>query len=493
MLMRTPEEELMRQRWEESYSQLPTLVEEFGEAKLGRKSRGKTLARAVKLAAATPASSLPAMSSSRAEQEMLYRFFNNEAVSVEQLTEPHIRGTVERANAMGRVLAVHDTSSISYGGNATRKGLGFLNDGGHGYFLHLGLAVSADTWRVPLGVLGSEAMVRVKLSDKTRTWRQKRDNPDKESLRWKRGIERVEALFEGAQTEVVHVADREGDDYVLVAEQLQAERLFVIRQQYDRLLERSELQQDEQVEAPRRVRELLAQAMVSCDREVRISARKQDRSTEKRKTYPARETRTARLCISAASVCIRRPTDLARKGLPASIQLNVVHVWERDVVPGLEPVEWYLMSSLPIDSEEQILQIVDFYRARWVIEEFFKALKTGCAIEKRQLESKDPLLRILALFLPIAHRLLLLRNLPRIAPQAPASMVLTDSQITVLRLKLPKHALPPQPTIKQAFTAVAALGGHFSSRDPGWLVLGRGFEKLLWIEQGFLMASGYFS
>ena len=158
------------------------------------------------------------------------------------------------------------------------------------------------------------------------------------------------------------------------------------------------------------------------------------------------------------------------------------------------PVEWYLMSSLPIDSLEHILQIVDFYGARWVIEEFFRALKTGCAIEKRQLESKDPLLRLLAVFLPIAHRLLLLRSLPRTAPELPASVVLTESQITVLRLKLPKHALPPLPTVKQALMAVTALRGHFPAHcDPGWQVLGRGFEKLLWREQGFLIASGSLS
>jgi hypothetical protein len=97
-------------------------------------------------------------------------------------------------------------------------------------------------------------------------------------------------------------------------------------------------------------------------------------------------------------------------------------------------------------------------------------------------------------FLPIAHRLLLLRSLPRTAPNLPASIVLTNSQLTVLRLKLPKHLLPPAPTVQQALFAVAALGGHFSARRfPGWQVLGRGYEQLILLEQGFLLASGAFS
>jgi IS4 transposase len=494
MLMKVGEVELTSQGWEEYYKGLPTLREEFARADLGRASRNKTLDRVVKLAEARPERSLPQMSASKAEREMFYRFFGNEAIEAEKLLEPHVLGTVERAKQMGRILAVHDTSGISYGGRGKREGLGYLNDGGHGYFLHLPLAVSADGWRVPLGVLGFEAMVREKLSDKSLTWRQKREDPNKESRRWNRGIDGVEALFAGSDTEVVHVLDREGDDYELVAEQVEAGRSFVIRQKFDRLLDHSELSQEQRTEAPRKVREVLEQAALVCEREVRLSARRQDRSTEKRKTHPARDSRIARLCISAAAVRIKRPAELSRKALPAFIELNIVHVWERDVPEGLSPVEWYLMSPLPIDTEEQILQIVDFYRARWVIEELFKALKTGCAIEKRQLESKDALLRLLAVFLPIAHRLLLLRSLPRTAPNLPASIVLTNSQLTVLRLKLPKHLLPPAPTVQQALFAVAALGGHFSARRfPGWQVLGRGYEQLILLEQGFLLASGAFS
>jgi DDE family transposase len=69
------------------------------------------------------------------------------------------------------------------------------------------------------------------------------------------------------------------------------------------------------------------------------------------------------------------------------LTLNVVRVWEPKPPRGAPAVCWMLYTSEPIDTAEQLLTIVDQYRSRWVIEEFFKALKTGCAFEKRQLES----------------------------------------------------------------------------------------------------------
>jgi hypothetical protein len=132
---------------------------------------------------------------------------------------------------------------------------------------------------------------------------------------------------------------------------------------------------------------------------------------------------------------------------------------------------------------------VGWYRSRWLIEEFFKALKTGCAYEKRQLESLDTLLVALALLAPIAWQLLVLRHLARTLPDAPATALFTDRQLRVLRAASPGTALSATPTLGHALRTVARLGGHLRQNgEPGWLVLGRGLQKLRWMEVGWAAA-----
>jgi hypothetical protein len=137
---------------------------------------------------------------------------------------------------------------------------------------------------------------------------------------------------------------------------------------------------------------------------------------------------------------------------------------------------------------------VDAYRCRWVIEEYFRALKSGCAFEKRQLESMHTLLNALALFVPIAWRLLALRTIGRDTPDTPATEVLTAVQIRCLSFLL-RHRkrpdLPSNPTARDALMGIAGLGGHIKNNgDPGWIVLGRGLDTLLTAQLGYQAAIG---
>ena len=137
---------------------------------------------------------------------------------------------------------------------------------------------------------------------------------------------------------------------------------------------------------------------------------------------------------------------------------------------------------------EQALAVVDGYRARWVIEEYFKALKVGCAIEKRQLESYDALCNALAIFTPIAWKLLELRTVARTEPNAPATTVLTPVQLDVLRA-CGHRKISAIPSLREALLSVASLGGHIRNNgEPGWQVIGRGFERLLVLETGWVAA-----
>jgi hypothetical protein len=186
--------------------------------------------------------------------------------------------------------------------------------------------------------------------------------------------------------------------------------------------------------------------------------------------------------FAARRVSFKRPKVLPEDKYPDSIDLNVVRVWEPNPPEGEQPIEWKLVTREPVETPEQILKVVDFYRCRWPIEEFNKALKTGCNAEGRQLIEANALLNAVALLVPIAWSLLHLRTLANAPKPPPASAVLAPAQIAVLKAhpKTQKHfqsASPP--TSRDALYAVAALGGHLKRNGaPGWLTLFRGYKTL---------------
>src|SRR5689334_8792080 len=120
-------------------------------------------------------------------------------------------------------------------------------------------------------------------------------------------------------------------------------------------------------------------------------------------------------------------------GDPATLPLNLVCVIETAAPAGEEPIEWFILTSEPIDSAEAIAKVVRHYKARWTIEEFFRVVKSGCAFEARQLESRDALLKLLAISLAHSWRVLGLRSAARSQPHSPATTVLSPLQISILK------------------------------------------------------------
>ena len=286
-----------------------------------------------------------------------------------------------------------------------------------------------------------------------------------------------------SRADVIHVMDREADAYETFAGLQASGQKFVIRLSHDRSI----LSNGSEPEFAK-IFAALESAEPIVEREVPISRRpKRKQSPRADRLHPPREGRLARLKIAVSKIEVKRSPGLS-KDLPASVTLNYVRVFEVDVPEGEEAVEWRLMTTESTETVEDILNVVDWYRARWVVEEFFKALKTGCGFEKLQLESLPALLHALAIFPSVAWRLLMLRSLARNSPEEPASQALTEIQVKLL-VADPKLKVPKQPTIRQAMLGIAALGGHIKNNgDPGWLTLGRGFDRLLEREMGWITA-----
>jgi hypothetical protein len=296
-------------------------------------------------------------------------------------------------------------------------------------------------------------------------------------------VERVEEKV-AARASLIHVMDSEADDYTLLWNLQNSKRRFVMRLCYDRRLdsEATGSRPNEKTKA------FVARAKVRATREVSLARRKRAIAGGRSRRAAPRTQRDAVLAITARKVVLRRPSYVEQEEASPLLSVNVVAVREKSPPRGAVPVEWFLLTTEAIETQEQILAVVDAYRARWMIEEYFKALKSGCSVQKRQLESKATIEKALALFTPVAWALLRMRTLSRRSPNAPATTVLSAVQIKLLReqTKLP---ISTESNVLDAWSAVARLGGHLKNNGPpGWQLIGRGYSNLLILEAGYKIA-----
>lgn len=468
-------------------SRVGTVGDELESADFGDERLRRRLLTIADAAASAPGASFPQMTGSDGELEGVYRFLSNERVKPEGILLPHLLATLARARDEKDVLVVHDTTLFTFGGTSPREGLGWVHKrgGAQGFFGHFALAVAADGSRRPLGLAGLTTLVREgKPLGRRVSGKKRNERGDKESDRWIEVAIAVHERLPGA----VHVMDREGDSFDLYESMSGAGISYVIRAREGRT--RIAVENGERIP----VAELAAQQPVMLRRTVALSRRTRRSAVSRLSTFHApREEREANLEVRAVSVSLPRPTSQSRWIKPRQIAVNVVSVSERGQPKDVEPVSWMLITNLPIATQRDVERIVDAYRARWIIEEFFKALKTGCAFEKRQLESFHALMNALALFCVVAWRLLLLRSTARDSPDAPAESALTPRQVRLLKAiaelrdpRLHRVVLPAVPRAADVLQAVAGLGGHLKKNGfPGWQTLSRGYDALLLLELGW--------
>lgn len=432
---------------------------ELGKAELGDARRSARLEAIVERMAVQPDAGFPEIARDESELEAIYRFMSNRHVTPEAILEPHIVGSVSRAAGHESVIVAHDTTHNHFEGE--RVGLGRLNQKNHGFWAHVALALSTD--REVFGVVGLKYGTRhgpAKWSGARRIAAFSKDDPS-EYLRWPQLVCEVGARF--GRGRAIHVMDREADWFELLKHLVTSEERFVIRMAHDRVVK----------PGAEHISDVLSGARTIAEREVQLSERAEGGSAKDRATHPPRKPRMARLEISASRSDVSSTTSVGK------LQLNFVRVIERDPPEGNAPVHWTLTTTEPIETAEQVLRVVDAYRARWVIEEFFKALKTGCSFEKRQLGSYRALLNALAVSLPIAAFLLRLRDTGRRRPDTPARDVM-DRHLLAILVQLARRPMRADPTARDVMYALAGLGGHLPRNgDPGWMTLGRGHERLL--------------
>lgn len=437
----------------------------------------KRRARVIEVLRDHPDQSYPQALGTDGDIEGFYRLVENRRVRPQGLLGPHYEEVVQRAASSDEVLIISDTTKVTHQTATLEGGFGPLSGGKKlGYHVHAALAVDAET-HTPLGTLAMENWARKPRTDgggkrnADKRWKA----PDKESLRWLRTALTASKRL-GDRARAIHVMDREADSYELFSALVSSGDGFVIRGNHDRKLASGQLS------------ELAEAAETKFERSVYVSKRQANEMPAAQRKHPPRKSRWTRLSVKAFRVVLQSPPKLP--DLPEQLELSLVYVVEEEPPEGEEPICWTLLTTEPVDTLEQIARVVDVYRGRWLIEEFFKAIKTGCRFEERLFESVHTSANALAVTMTFAYKMLVLRQVAQEEPTVPAKHVLDADRISLLRAiaktQLDKRdRLPPRPTVADVLHVIARLGGFLRhNRRPGWLVLGRGWQKFLFLEAG---------
>jgi hypothetical protein len=431
---------------------------QFGSCHLGNIARTR---RAVKTAiqfAANPDASTPDQMERWSDLKAAYRLFDQEQVTFTALAEPHWQQT--RALGTGTCLLIGDTMATDFGVHRHIKGLDSSSNGnGRGFLLHSSLMVQADTREV-IGLAGQELFYRQARRNPEENSYQRRQR-ERESEVWGRVIDLVGTPATGVK--YLHVCDRGADNTEVFYHCRERRCGWIIRA--------AQLRRRGDTPDGRRVNlsDWLAIQPVLGTYELSVRATAENKA------------RTARLEIRAAPFVLLSPkeqSDYLRKFGRQGIAEWVVAVREINPPKNVTPVQWVLHTSEPVNTFEQAWQILEYYEARWLVEEFHKCVKTGCRLESRMYESAARLEALAGMLSVLAVRLLQMKSVARRQPELSAEHVVPRAWLDMLRAVRQR----PIRTIRDFFRHLAGLGGFLMRKrdgEPGWITLWRGLEKLL--------------
>lgn len=404
---------------------------EFHDLELGDGRRTQRLIKLVDDLSAQPTGSIPLACGGWPETKAAYRLMDNPAVEWREILEVHTTRTVERMAGQPVVLCLQDTTELDFTSQPGIAGLGRLSyEAQHGLYVHPTLAVTPAG--LALGVLDAWMWAR-----------KPKDQPDvKESTRWVEGYEIVADLAGAApDSRLVYVADREGDLRALIdaAARRGTPADWLIRSKHDRKTTTGE-----------KLWARLARSGPLGEVEFALPAAP-DR--------PARRVRQTLYCEVV--------TLPAHHGQPA-VTVTAILAREERPPAGEKAIEWRLLTNRTAETLEQVVELIDWYRRRWLVEIFFRIWKSGCRVEALQLATLERLERALVIYLIIAWRILHLVTWGRDCPNLPCNVVFDPEEwqaawIVGYRAKPPK-APPP---LGQMVRLIAGFGGFLGRKHDG--------------------------
>lgn len=420
--------------------------------------------------------SLPQIFCTGADLKGAYRFFDNNLVTPEKILEPHKIETVKRCKHQKLVAVLQDSSDLDFDYMECLEGFESLHSNvDKGFRIHPSLVITDKG--TPLGVLATLNYTRVE-NVLPKKHRNSLPIEEKESYRWLLGYREACKLAEQIPgVQVVSIGDREGDIYECLAEAEKTDTHhkadILVRSNHNRCLADASDTTNDKLEKK------LIRCPVSYESKVILNRYRRDEHT-------------ANVAIRASKVLIQAPNTSKKKTLPP-LEMNAVLVSEIDPPKGEQPLHWLLLTTLPIDSLEEIQLIVSLYSKRWCIEIFFKVIKSGCKIDSPHLQTTTRIENFIALSMIVAWKVMLATYLPREYPNDPCTVVFTEIEWKLAyRAAYRNMPLPEEiPTLQVAVRLVAMLGGYQKRKaPPGIQTVWRGIVKLMDMEYGYELTQG---
>lgn len=434
--------------------------EQFQSCELGDSRRTN---RAVTIAAqfaANPSGSTPEQTESWSDCKAAYRLFDCEDVTFAGLATPHWNQT--KARVSGHYLLLGDTTVVSFDGEREISGMGIVSSGSaKGYLLHSSLMVTADSSHQIVGLAGQTIHYRQRVPKNEK--QHERKNRQRESEIWGQVIDQVGRPPENVRW--THVFDRGGDNFEVYCHLLLNQGDWVVRA----------AQLSRMIVAPTGEKTELGEYLTSCP----VAGTYQ---LEVRANYnqPARtalvEVRLGQVGLPLPKHCGR----FARESGITFITMHAIEVCEVNPPPGVEPLRWVLLTSHAVATFEEALEVITYYEQRPLIEEFHKALKTGCRLEDRLYETAKRWEAVTAMLSIVAIRLLQMKTVAKDEPNRPAEDLVPRPWVEMLSA-MRKGKQKRIQTASEFLRALAGFGGHLGRKrdgEPGWITLWRGFNKL---------------
>lgn len=439
---------------------------EFGSLSLGDKRLNKRLLSLATRLGDQPNESIVSACHGWDEAKSAYLFFSNKKVNAEKILVPHIKATYQRMSQEKRVLLLQDTTELDYSNHHKKSGIGYLNSMKHkGLLEHPLYAVNEA--RLPLGLVSMTWWTRQELGQAIP--HEQRSIEEKETFRWLEHYRQGNRLARSMpHTHFIVIGDRESDVYEVLQEASEAKQApapvadLLVRCNHDRRVKTVDGKSG-------KLKEVVSKSPVLGMVEFELQSRKGEKA--RRVTQEIRATPLTIQCMQ------RRGSREAMK----PFVINVVHLKEINPPEGVELVEWFLLTTIDINTIQQIHSVINWYLARWEIELYFKTLKSGCTVEEIQLQEEQRFLACLALYHVIAWHIMFLTKVARVQPNLCCTKFLTEDEWRTAYMIVKKKKPSQPPTIGEAIRLIAQVGGYLARKSdgpPGLKNLWRGLSRL---------------
>jgi hypothetical protein len=403
-----------------------------------------------------------------AKIEGAYRFLRNDGVKPIAIREGGFQSTARLASEEGTLLAIEDTTTVSYKHEAAKE-LGYTSNSlsakSKGFNVHSVLLVSEATGRT-IGLIEQSWSCREDSSYGKSKDKRSRDYQDKESYKWEHASRQMSERLGAKMKEVISVCDREADIYDYLHYKQTNHQRFILRARENRKITSTEHKLFEEI--------FLTPVLGTYQVEV------QQRG--------GRKARIAKMQYHSATVELVLPKHQKKKEYPATLRINVVAAKEKENSNNDESLEWIILTTESVDTAEKTRKVLRNYELRWRIEDYHKAWKSGVGVEELRLQSKENLERAGSIFAFIAVKLLQMREIALSSPgelnqEILVTSLLTTNEWQVLWVATNKSKPPKKlPNLKWAYKSIGKLGGWYDSKRTGvvgWKALWKGWFRLM--------------